>query len=146
MMPIVLGMIHSVPDELLPYASMLNDSTCPTIPAPPQLPTVATHRICEFLNFFVRALSSYYGPSGVRILLDSVELIQGFDPGFAKVRGNGLTLCFKQTSPAEVDRLYAALTEAGHASIKAPWDAFWGQRYACVQDPDGNQIDLFADA
>ena len=39
-----------------------------TIPAPPQLPTVATHRICEFLNFFVRALSSYYGPSGVRIL------------------------------------------------------------------------------
>jgi len=85
-------------------------------------------------------------PSGVRILLDSVELIQGFDPGFAKVRGNGLTLCFKQTSPAEVDRLYAALTEAGHASIKAPWDAFWGQRYACVQDPDGNQIDLFADA
>ena len=55
-------------DFVLPYASMLNDSTCPTIPAPPQLPTVATHRICEFLNFFVRALSSYYGPSGVRIL------------------------------------------------------------------------------
>jgi len=24
------------------------------------------------------------------------------------------------------------------------WNAFWGQRYACVLDPDGNQIDLFA--
>lgn len=28
---------------------------------------------------------------------------------------------------------------------KAPWDAFWGQRYAVVVDPDGNLVDLFAD-
>jgi uncharacterized glyoxalase superfamily protein PhnB len=26
----------------------------------------------------------------------------------------------------------------------APWDAFWGQRYATVLDPDGNSVDLFA--
>ena len=26
----------------------------------------------------------------------------------------------------------------------APWDAFWGQRYAVVLDPDGNHVDLFA--
>ena len=25
-----------------------------------------------------------------------------------------------------------------------PWDAFWGQRYAQVKDPDGNVVDLFA--
>lgn len=25
-----------------------------------------------------------------------------------------------------------------------PSDAFWGQRYATVHDPDGNPIDLFA--
>ena len=25
-----------------------------------------------------------------------------------------------------------------------PWDAFWGQRYATVLDPDGNSVDLFA--
>ena len=36
--------------------------------APPALPKVHTHRMCEFLNQFVRSLSSYYGPSGVRIL------------------------------------------------------------------------------
>jgi uncharacterized glyoxalase superfamily protein PhnB len=24
-----------------------------------------------------------------------------------------------------------------------PWDAFWGQRYAVVHDPDGNGVDLF---
>jgi uncharacterized glyoxalase superfamily protein PhnB len=28
--------------------------------------------------------------------------------------------------------------------LKAPWDAFWGQRYAFLQDPDGNRVDLFA--
>lgn len=25
----------------------------------------------------------------------------------------------------------------------APWDAFWGQRYGILNDPDGNTIDLF---
>ncbi|MFL6036949.1 MAG: glyoxalase, partial [Gaiellaceae bacterium] len=25
-----------------------------------------------------------------------------------------------------------------------PFDAFWGQRYATVVDPDGNAVDLFA--
>ncbi|MGB5655838.1 MAG: glyoxalase, partial [Acidimicrobiia bacterium] len=27
---------------------------------------------------------------------------------------------------------------------RAPFDAFWGQRYATVLDPDGNGVDLFA--
>jgi uncharacterized glyoxalase superfamily protein PhnB len=83
-------------------------------------------------------------PSGVRIMLDSVELIRSFEPSFEKRRGTGLVMCFKQPSSKAVDELYAAITRAGHTSIKAPWDAFWGQRYACVADPDGNQVDLFA--
>ena len=36
------------------------------------------------------------------------------------------------------------LVAAGHRSHRAPWDAFWGQRYATVLDPDGNAVDLFA--
>ena len=83
-------------------------------------------------------------PSGVRVMLDSVELVQSFEPSFQNVRGTGVTLCFKQESAAAVDALYATIVGAGHQSIKAPWDAFWGQRYACVADPDGNQVDLFA--
>ena len=46
--------------------------------------------------------------------------------------------------PADVDALYAELTEAGHQGELAPFDAFWGQRYAVVHDPDGNGVDLFA--
>jgi catechol 2,3-dioxygenase-like lactoylglutathione lyase family enzyme len=83
-------------------------------------------------------------PSGVRIMLDSLELIRSFEPSYEKARGSGVIMCFKQSSAKAVDELHAAVTKAGHRSIKAPWDAFWGQRYACVADPDGNQVDLFA--
>jgi uncharacterized glyoxalase superfamily protein PhnB len=83
-------------------------------------------------------------PSGVRLLLDSVALIKTFEPDYEKVRGSGMSLCFKQESREKVDQVYATLIAAGFQGKKAPWDAFWGQRYACVLDPDGNQIDLFA--
>ena len=36
------------------------------------------------------------------------------------------------------------LVAAGGRGHKEPWDAFWGQRYAEVLDPDGNVVDLFA--
>jgi uncharacterized glyoxalase superfamily protein PhnB len=48
------------------------------------------------------------------------------------------------TSPAEVDEIYARVTGAGFHGEKAPWDAFWGQRYAQLQDPDGVPVDLYA--
>ena len=83
-------------------------------------------------------------PSGVRIMLDSIEVIRSFDPAFVKRDGNGVTLCFKLDSPREVDELHDRIVAAGFASVKPPWDAFWGHRYACVADPDGNQVDLFA--
>ncbi len=82
--------------------------------------------------------------SGVRLLLDSAALIKKFEPGYERVPGSGVSLCFKQESREKVDELFAAITAAGFRAKKAPWDAFWGQRYACVLDPDGNQIDLFA--
>ena len=83
-------------------------------------------------------------PNGLRIMLDSVALIRSFDPSWQKPHGSGVVLCFKQPSAAAVDDLYARITGAGFDGKKAPWDAFWGQRYACVLDPDGNQVDLFA--
>ena len=36
------------------------------------------------------------------------------------------------------------LVAAGYHGHLEPWDAFWGQRYATVLDPDGNSVDLFA--
>ena len=36
------------------------------------------------------------------------------------------------------------LADAGFTGRKEPYDAFWGQRYATVADPDGNAVDIFA--
>lgn len=81
---------------------------------------------------------------GLRIAWDELEMIKSFSPGWVEPTGNRMGLAFLCDSPADVDRLYDLVVKAGHASHKAPWDAFWGQRYAQVLDPDGNVIDLFA--
>lgn len=83
-------------------------------------------------------------PSGVRIMIDSAELIKKLNPHWKEPVGSGVILCFKQNSPKTVDDTFKKVTEAGYKSVQEPWDAFWGQRYASVQDPDGNQIDIFA--
>jgi len=83
-------------------------------------------------------------PSGVRIMLDSAHLMKKINPDWKEPTGCGIILCFKQESPKHVDELFDKVTQAGFRSIKAPWDAFWGQRYSSVQGPDGNQIDIFA--
>lgn len=83
-------------------------------------------------------------PGGFRIAWDTEALIRSFNPNWVAPTGQRLTLGFKCADAAEVDRLYNAVMQAGYRSHQAPWDAFWGQRYAVVLDPDGNLVDLFA--
>jgi uncharacterized glyoxalase superfamily protein PhnB len=33
---------------------------------------------------------------------------------------------------------------AGRSGDEEPWDAFWGQRYAQLRDPNGVAVDLYA--
>jgi uncharacterized glyoxalase superfamily protein PhnB len=82
--------------------------------------------------------------AGYRIAWDTVTLIKSFSPDWVEPVGQALTLAFKCADAGEVDGLYAAVVAAGFVGHKAPWDAFWGQRYAQVKDPDGNVVDLFA--
>ena len=85
-------------------------------------------------------------PGGLRLLFDTVETIRSFDPEWqAPPEGqHRMELAFHLDSPAEVDSLYDKLTSLGHRGYKEPWDAFWGQRYAIVHDPDGNGVSLFS--
>ena len=84
-------------------------------------------------------------PGGTRLMLDTEELVRSFDPTFEPPSGAGrIGLAFLCEEPDEVDRLYDAVCEAGYRSERPPFDAFWGQRYATVLDPDGNGVDLFA--
>jgi uncharacterized glyoxalase superfamily protein PhnB len=83
-------------------------------------------------------------PSGVRFMLDTEEVVLSFRPDWTREIGNQLSLAFECASPAEVDALYARVAAAGFQAEKEPWDAFWGQRYAQLRDPDGVPVDLFA--
>jgi uncharacterized glyoxalase superfamily protein PhnB len=84
-------------------------------------------------------------PGGLKVAFDTVATIRSFDPEWAPPSGgHRIALAFRCADPTEVDTTYAAIVGAGHTGHLEPWDAFWGQRYAVVVDPDGNHVDLFA--
>jgi catechol 2,3-dioxygenase-like lactoylglutathione lyase family enzyme len=83
-------------------------------------------------------------PNGYRISLNAERMVKELTPDWVKPTGQRLELAFLCDSPAHVDATYTALVGAGHAGVKPPWDAFWGQRYAVVSDPDGTHVSLFA--
>jgi uncharacterized glyoxalase superfamily protein PhnB len=83
---------------------------------------------------------------GFRIMFDPESTVKSFDPEWASASGGSprVALAFECADPTEVDGIYFALTSAGFEGHLEPWDAFWGQRYATLRDPDGNGVDLFA--
>ena len=83
-------------------------------------------------------------PNGVRFMLDSEETMRSFMDGWKRETGNQVGIAFECGSPAEVDEIYARVTEGGFHGEKEPWDAFWGQRYAMLKDPSGVEVSLYA--
>jgi uncharacterized glyoxalase superfamily protein PhnB len=80
--------------------------------------------------------------NGLRFAWDELAMINTFDANATiSEQYVGAFLC---SSPAEVDAKYLEMTSAGYQSHLAPFDAFWGQRYATIKDPDGHKLDLFA--
>ena len=79
----------------------------------------------------------------VRLMIDSAALMEKLN-GAAPTPPNHSAFAMLCESPADVDEVYGAVIAAGHKGTTEPWDAFWGQRYATVVDPDGYKIDLFA--
>ena len=84
-------------------------------------------------------------PGGMRLMLDTEATVASFDPSFRPPTGPGrIGLAFACETPADVDRVHDAVVAGGFEGVRPPFDAFWGQRYATVADPDENAIDLFA--
>jgi uncharacterized glyoxalase superfamily protein PhnB len=78
--------------------------------------------------------------------LDSIVFAQKWNTGWSgrgDLRGR-VVVGFHVPSRRGVDELYLKLTEAGYAGLQAPNDAFWGARYAIVEDPDGIAVGLMS--
>lgn len=84
--------------------------------------------------------------AGSDLDLDSAVFSQLWNKGWAgrKDLAGRVVVGFSVASRADVDRIYGEMTAAGHRGLQPPWDAFWGARYAVVEDPDGVAVGLMS--
>lgn len=80
-------------------------------------------------------------PGGIDFDIDSAEFARHWDNGW---RSGATVIGFRLGSREQVDAIYTDLTSAGYAGQQEPYDAFWGARYAVVEDPDGNAVGLMS--
>lgn len=78
---------------------------------------------------------------GLDLDLDSEEFARHWNRGWS---GGRAVIGFKVESRDEVDELYQELTDAGYRGQQPPYDAFWGARYAVIEDPDGNPVGVMS--
>jgi catechol 2,3-dioxygenase-like lactoylglutathione lyase family enzyme len=80
-------------------------------------------------------------PGGVDLDFDSPEFARHWNVGWRTGRA---VIGFKVSSRERVDSLYSELTAFGYVGQQPPYDAFWGARYAIVEDPDGNAVGIMS--
>jgi len=84
-------------------------------------------------------------PGGFHLHFDSPALTKSFDSGWDPPgHGSGTIAGFSLASRKAVDESYTDLVAAGYKGRQAPYDAFWGARYAVIEDPDGNGVGLMS--
>ena len=95
---------------------------------------------------WVRHHATAIMPNGSRIEFDSIEFARQWNPGFRQPSTGtmGAVLFFGVPSREQVDLVFRRMTAAGHASQQPPQDAFWGSRYAIVEDPDGHAVGIMS--
>ena len=84
--------------------------------------------------------------NGLRFELDNAAFAPVSNPGWAAHSDlvGRVVLGFGVASREEVDQVYADLTSAGHPGLAPPHDAFWGARYAILQDPNGIAVGVMS--
>ena len=81
-------------------------------------------------------------PNGMNLVLHEPEFAKRWDPAFGGPAAGSTVVDLNLSSREAVDDTYLRVVGAGFASSVAPWDTFFGARYAIVCDPDGHRIGL----
>jgi len=79
----------------------------------------------------------------VDLELDSTAFTPDWNAGWPASQ-LGVVVGFRMATREDVDDLYEELTAAGPIGQQPPYDAFWGARYAIVEDPSGNAVGLMS--
>lgn len=78
--------------------------------------------------------------------LDSTAFAQRWNVGW-KGRTDligRIVVGFGFPSRSDVDEVFRDMTGAGYRGLQEPYDAFWGARYAVIEDPDGIAVGLMS--
>ncbi len=78
--------------------------------------------------------------------LDSTTFAQHWNAGWkgrADLRGR-VVVGFRVPTRDDVDAVFRDMTGAGYRGLQEPWDAFWGARYAIIEDPDGIAVGVMS--
>jgi len=84
--------------------------------------------------------------NGFELAFNSQLLAREYNQGNPDPSANrkGNVISFRISTREEVDSLHSTLTGLGYSSSQPPYNAFWGSRYAIVEDPDGNLVGLMS--
>jgi catechol 2,3-dioxygenase-like lactoylglutathione lyase family enzyme len=78
--------------------------------------------------------------------LDSTAFAQCWNIGWkdrTDLRGR-VVVGFSVDTRGAVDEVFLAMTNAGYRGLQEPVDAFWGARYAIIEDPDGIAVGVMS--
>jgi len=75
---------------------------------------------------------------------DTVEFARRWDTGWRDTGGGATVIGFAVDSRDDVDAMYHELVAGGARVQQPPYDAFWGSRYAIVEDPDGRPVGIMS--
>ena len=78
--------------------------------------------------------------------LDSTVFAQHWNAGWkgkADLQGR-IVVGFGVATRDDVDTVFRDMTGAGYRGLQAPHDAFWGVRYAIIEDPNGIAVGVMS--
>jgi catechol 2,3-dioxygenase-like lactoylglutathione lyase family enzyme len=78
--------------------------------------------------------------------LDSTAFAQRWNAGWkgrTDLKGR-IVVGFGVATRDDVDNVYRDMTGAGYRGLQKPYDAFWGARYAIIEDPDGIAVGIMS--
>jgi catechol 2,3-dioxygenase-like lactoylglutathione lyase family enzyme len=78
--------------------------------------------------------------------LDSTAFAQVWNTGWkgrSDLKGR-VVVGFAVPARADVDTIFGDMTGAGYRGLQEPFDAFWGARYAIIEDPDGLAVGIMS--
>jgi catechol 2,3-dioxygenase-like lactoylglutathione lyase family enzyme len=78
--------------------------------------------------------------------LDSTAFAECWNSGWKGHRdlGGRVVVGFSVATRAAVDEVFHDMTSAGYRRLQEPVDAFWGARYAIIEDPDGIAVGIMS--